>query len=130
MLKRKKISKEVLIVANEQNLIPFTDRTESEKREIAIKGGKASGVARKEKATMKKVLLEMLDEIADKENNLTYRQMCTLGLLKGAVQGNATNYKTILETTGEIEVNSSTPEVTIKVVDNTELEKTMYEKEN
>ena len=118
MLKRKKISKEVLIVANEQN------------REIAIKGGKASGVARKEKATMKKVLLEMLDEIADKENNLTYRQMCTLGLLKGAVQGNATNYKTILETTGEIEVNSSTPEVTIKVVDNTELEKTMYEKEN
>lgn len=117
-------------MANEQNLIPFTDRTESEKREIAIKGGKASGVARKEKATMKKVLLEMLDEIADKENNLTYRQMCTLGLLKGAVQGNATNYKTILETTGEIEVNSSTPEVTIKVVDNTELEKVMYEEEN
>lgn len=117
-------------MANEQNLIPFTDRTESEKREIAIKGGKASGVARKEKATMKKVLLEMLDEIADKENNLTYRQMCTLGLLKGAVQGNATNYKTILETTGEIETSSSTPEVTIKVVDNTELEKVMYEEEN
>ena len=117
-------------MANEQNLIPFTDRTESEKREIAIKGGKASGVARKEKATMKKVLLDMLDEIADKENNLTYRQMCTLGLLKGAVQGNATNYKTILETTGEIEINSSTPEVTIKVVDNTELEKMMYHEEN
>lgn len=117
-------------MANEKNLIPFTDRTESEKREIAIKGGKASGVARKEKATMKKVLLEMLDEIADKENNLTYRQMATLGLLKGAVQGNATNYKTILETTGEIEATSSTPEVVIKVVDNTELEKAMYEKED
>lgn len=117
-------------MANEQNLISLADRTTEEKREIGIKGGKASGVARKEKATMKKVLLEMLDEIADKENNLTYRQMCTLGLLKGAVQGNATNYKTILETTGEIEVNSNTPEVTIKVVDNTELEKTMYEKEN
>lgn len=117
-------------MANEKNLIPFTDRTESEKREIAIKGGKASGIARKEKATMKKVLLEMLDEVADKENNLTYRQMATLGLLKGAIQGNATNYKTILEATGEIEVNSTTPDVVIKVVDNTELEKAMYEKEN
>lgn len=117
-------------MANEKNLIPFTDRTESEKREIAIKGGKASGIARKEKATMKKVLLDMLDEVADKENNLTYRQMATLGLIKGAVQGNATNYKTILEATGEIETTSSTPEVVIKVVDNTELERAMYEKEN
>ena len=117
-------------MANEQNLIPFTDRTESEKREIATKGGKASGLARKEKATMKKVLLDMLDEVGDKENNLTYRQLATLGLLKGAIQGNATNYKTILEATGEIEVNSTTPDVVIKVVDNTELEKAMYEKEN
>ncbi len=117
-------------MANEQNLIPFTDRTESEKREIAIKGGKASGIARKEKATMKKVLLDMLDEVGDKENNLTYRQLATLGLLKGAIQGNATNYKTILEATGEIEVNSTTPDVVIKVVDNTDLEKAMYEKEN
>lgn len=114
-------------MANEENLIPFTsDQDREEAKKNGRKGGVASGLARREKATMKKVLLEMLDEIADKENNLTYRQMCTLGLLKGAVQGNATNYKTILETTGEIEVNSSTPEVTIKVVDNTELEKTMY----
>lgn len=117
-------------MANEQNLIPFTDRTESEKREIATKGGKASGLARKEKATMKKVLLDMLDEVGDKENNLTYRQLTTLGLIKGAIQGNATNYKTILEATGEIEVNSITPDVVIKVVDNTDLEKAMYEKEN
>lgn len=120
-------------MANEQNLIPFTDRTESEKREIATKGGKASGVARKEKATMKKVLIEMLEEIGDKENNLTYKQLATLGLIKGAVQGNAQNYKTILETTGEVETTTGTPEVTIKVVDNTNFEKVMYsddEKEN
>ena len=71
-----------------------------------------------------------IDEVADKENNLTYRQLATLGLLKGAIQGNATNYKTILEATGEIEVNSTTPDVVIKVVDNTDLEKAMYEKEN
>ena len=108
----------------------MSERTKDEQKEIATMGGKASGLARKEKATMKKVLLDMLDEVGDKENNLTYRQLTTLGLIKGAIQGNATNYKTILEATGEIEVNSTTPDVVIKVVDNTELEKAMYEKEN
>lgn len=114
----------------EENLIPMNRRTKEEQREIATMGGKASGQVRKEKATMKKVLMDMLDEIGDKENNLTYRQLTTLGLLKGAIQGNATNYKTILEAIGEIETTGSTPEVVIKVVDNTELEKVMYEKED
>ena len=79
---------------------------------------------------MKKVLMDMLEEVADKENNLTYKQLATLGLLKGAIQGNATNYKTILEAIGEIEANSSTPDVVIKVVDNSELEKAMYDEKN
>ena len=117
-------------MAGPKDLIPMSERTKDEQKEIATMGGKASGLARKEKATMKKVLLDMLDEVGDKENNLTYRQLTTLGLIKGAIQGNATNYKTILEATGEIEVNSTTPDVVIKVVDNTELEKAMYEKEN
>lgn len=115
-------------MANEQNLIPFTsDQDREEARKNGRKGGVASGLARREKATMKKVLMDMLDEVADKESGLTYRQLTTLGLLKGAIQGNATNYKTILETTGEIETSGSTPEVVIKVVDNTELEKAMYD---
>lgn len=114
-------------MANNSNLIPGGHKLTLEEQSA---GGIASGKARKERATMKKVLLDMLDEIGDTENNLTYRQLTTLGLIKGAVQGNATNYKTILETTGEIEATSSTPEVVIKVVDNTELEKAMYEKED
>ena len=117
-------------MANEENLIPMNKLSEKKQRELASRGGIASGQARREKATMKKVLMDMLDEIGDRENNLTYRQLTTLGLLKGAIQGNATNYKTILEAIGEIEVNNSTPEVLIKVVDNTELEKVMYEEEN
>ena len=117
-------------MANEENLIPMSERSKKEVREIATRGGINSGKARKEKATMKKVLMEMLEEIGDKENNLTYRQLVTLGLIKGAVQGNAQNYKTIIETTGEVETSSGTPEVTIKVVDNTDFEKVMYEKEN
>ena len=110
-------------MANDSNLIPGGHKLTLEEQSA---GGIASGKARKERATMKKVLMDMLDEVADKERGLTYRQLTILGLLKGAIQGNATNYKTILETTGEIETSGSTPEVVIKVVDNTELEKAMY----
>lgn len=113
-------------MANEENLVCLTTE---KAREIGRKGGIASGIAKRERKTMKMVLMDMLEEVADKENNLTYKQLATIGLLKGAIQGNATNYKTILETTGEIETSSSTPEVTIKVVDNTELEKVMYNEE-
>lgn len=116
-------------MANEENLKPV--RNKKEARELGRLGGIASGKARREKATMKETLRQMLEEIGDKENNLTYKQLATLGLIKGAVQGNAQNYKTILETTGEVETTTGTPEVTIKVVDNTDFEKVMYdEKEN
>lgn len=40
-------------MANEKNLIPFDERTESEQREIAQKGGIASGAARRRKRSMK-----------------------------------------------------------------------------
>lgn len=42
-------------MANEQNLIPLDQRTKSEQREIAAKGGVASGVARREKKTLKQI---------------------------------------------------------------------------
>lgn len=38
---------------NEDNLVSLADRTTDEKREIAIKGGIASGVARRKKKTMR-----------------------------------------------------------------------------
>lgn len=110
-------------MANDSNLIPGGHKLTLEEQSA---GGIASGKARRERATMKKVLMDMLEEIGDKENNLTYKQLATLGLIKGAVQGNAQNYKTILETTGEVETTTGTPEVTIKVVDNTDFEKVMY----
>lgn len=40
-------------MANEENLIPFSERTESEQRQIAQKGGIASGAARRRKRSMK-----------------------------------------------------------------------------
>jgi hypothetical protein len=43
-----------------ENLIPFDERTENEQREIARKGGKASGVARREKKALKTTLETLL----------------------------------------------------------------------
>lgn len=40
-------------MANEKNLIPFSERTESEQREIRSEGGKASGVARRRKRALR-----------------------------------------------------------------------------
>ena len=85
-------------MANEQNL--RTPTTE-EAREIGRKGGIASGKARKEKATMKAMLEKLLDE-EYKKNGKTYRELSTLGLINGAVKGNAQNYKTMLEVLGEL----------------------------
>lgn len=82
----------------------FGKKTAQEQHEIARMGGIASGKARQEKATMREVLKMMLNEIP-KENNphgLSYKQMATLGLIKGAVKGNAQNYKTMVETLGEM----------------------------
>jgi len=49
-------------LANEENLIPMDERTENEQREIARKGGKKSGEARRRKKDMKakmKLLLSL-----------------------------------------------------------------------
>ena len=47
-------------MANEQNLIPANKRTKDEHREIAKKGGVASGVARRKKANLKKAFETIL----------------------------------------------------------------------
>ena len=84
-----------------KDLIPLNQRTKEEQKRIATMGGIASGKVRKEKATMKATLEKMLDETY-KNTGMTYRQMATLGLIKGAVKGNAQNYKTIMEVLGEL----------------------------
>jgi len=43
-------------MANEQNLIPNSARTPSERRELARKAGIASGAARREKRTMREII--------------------------------------------------------------------------
>lgn len=91
-------------------------------------GGIASGKARKEKATMKKTLEMLLNEI-DKKQNKTYRELSTLGLIKGAIEGKADNYKTMLALLGELEETTEAPSLNINVIDNSKLEKELYEED-
>ena len=56
---------------NDENLIPTTMLTESERRALAIKAGKASGEARRRKKSMRENLLALLE----------------LPLKKGEIQG-------------------------------------------
>ena len=48
-------------MANEQNLIPNSERTPTERRENARKAGIASGKARREKRDRKQIASELLD---------------------------------------------------------------------
>lgn len=106
--------------------------TSEEARINGRKGGIASGIARKEKATMRETLRMMLEDIPideENKNKLTNKQLATLGLINGARLGNANNYKTILEAIGEIANGESitTPTIKIEINDNSKLEGAMYE---
>lgn len=55
-------------MANEKNLIPFSQRTESKQREITRKGGIASGEARRQRKLFREVLAAILPvEIKDEQ---------------------------------------------------------------
>lgn len=111
----------------QENLIPMNERSEDEVRELGQKGGIRSGEVRREKATMKAALEMLLDSKNNK--GITYRELATLGLIQGAVKGNAQNYKVILETLGELLESESkeAPILNINVIDNSHLEKDLYE---
>jgi hypothetical protein len=96
-------------VKGQENLIPMSERSEDEVRELGRKGGIASGEVRREKATMKATLEKLLDE--KNKKGITYRDLATLGLIQGAIKGNANNYRTILETLGELGQQTDTQQI-------------------
>ena len=104
---------------NEQNLIPFTERTEEEQRELARKGGIASGIARREKATMLQTLEQILNEEYKDDNGnktgQTYKELATLGLIKGAVNGSGKNYEIIQSLMEKKERKEEESNITIQI---------------
>lgn len=84
-------------MANEKNLIPFNERTKSQQREIASKGGKASVEAKRKRKTLKEELLLILE---DEE----LQQSVAIALIKQAQNGNVKAFGMLRDTIGEAPV--------------------------
>lgn len=88
----------VMYMANDSNLKPFNDLTESEQRELARKGGKKSAEVRKQK----KLLKELLEEALEKETKTGNQAIdITNALIKKAKKGNVKAYEVIRDTLGQ-----------------------------
>lgn len=101
-------------MANEQNLIPFSERSESEARENGRKGGIASGAARRRKRSLKEAAdlflsLPVTDNrIYNKmviagisESDIDYQMAVVVGMTAKAISGDAKAAKVVLEMLGE-----------------------------
>lgn len=99
---------------NEKNLIPFDERTEEEQRALARLGGKASGVARRRKRSLREAADMYLSlPVSDKkeQNRLAKKgidpedidnQMAIIiGLAEQAALGDAKAAKVIIDLIGE-----------------------------
>ena len=84
-------------MANEKNLIPFNERTKSQQREIASKGGKASVEAKRKRKTLKEELLLMLE---DEE----VQKSVAVALIQEAQSGNVKAFGMLRDTIGEAPV--------------------------
>lgn len=128
-------------MANEQNLIPNSQRSPSEVRENARKGGINSGIARRKKADFIRVAKALLDcDVSEKEKEqirktfpigdeeISYRTMIIIKQIEEARKGNLNSAKYLDEITGEkpsdnVNIETKLPIFNIQVTDNKELEK-------
>lgn len=98
---------------NEKNLIRPEDLTPSERREIAQKGGKASGEARRRKKDMKqkmKALLELPAAANDREqlealgvspDDMDNEMVLVMSMFLGAAQGDTKAFDRVIQILGK-----------------------------
>lgn len=103
-------------------------RAGEEQVEIARKGGIASGKARNYKKEQIENLKMLLDSVS--KNGKTYRELINLGLMKGALNGKAENFKALMEYIDDNQQSSMTPIINVNIIDNAELEKSLYDETN
>lgn len=117
---------------NESNLIPFDELTEEEHREIARKGGIASGEARKKQKMMKDTLNMLLNltlksgdvtkpeeikSLADIAGaNLTLDQAILIAQIKKAVKGDTQSATFIRDTSGNKPVDEVKQQIDADIV--------------
>lgn len=99
---------------NEENLVSLADRTTEEQREIARKGGIASGKVRRERKAFKESLLLALETMKDGK---TIQELGVEALMQKFMAGDIQAFTTVRDTIGEKPVDKVEQEVvsTIKV---------------
>lgn len=90
-------------MANEQNLTPFTERSESEVRELNRKGGIKSGEARRAKRDIRKALEALLEkDYKDKSGNvMSGTEAIALKQMEKAMKGDTRAFEIIRDTVGQ-----------------------------
>lgn len=109
-------------MANEENLIPMSERSKSEARELGRKGGIASGKARSIKAREKEEWMELLslpmksgkvdkiESLADvKGANLTVSKAMKAKIVSEVLKGNLRAYELLLRCVGMDEPEPQEP---------------------
>lgn len=112
-------------MANNENLIGrgFDSRTTEEQREIARKGGIASGEARREKANLKKMLLVFLEEDATTDKNgdpLTGAEFMVKIAVREMAKGSPKFWELIRDTAGfkpidKVQVSDTDPALVAEI---------------
>ena len=104
---------------NEQNLIPNSERTPEERRQIAASGGRASGVSRRRKKSLKSTMRAILDlpvgnqedfarltELGVDQEDYNNQTVMLAGLFRAAADGNV---KAVREIRSILQEQTETP---------------------
>ena len=127
------------------NLVPLNERTKTEQRRIATAGGKASGVARRQKRTMREVAemvatMELKDpkmlaalHAAGFKDPITNEDAAFFGLLRKAQTGDPSALKLLAEMRGQystrVEVEPVQPKPLIDLTETPRVEDERSESE-
>lgn len=101
-------------MANEQNLIPFGERSESEERAMRSKGGVNSGATRRRKRSMREAaeyylslpvkdqkVINRFEKDGIETDDIDNQMAVIVGLAKSAMKGDSRAAKLIMEMLGE-----------------------------
>lgn len=94
-------------MANEQNLIPNSERTPSELKEMRKNGGVKSGEVRREKKKLREMLNNLLDADFEKDKDKpqkdrrTNKELLVLRMFSQAMNGDLNSQKYIIDLIGE-----------------------------
>ena len=89
-----------------KNLKPQSQRTKSEQREIAKKGGVASGKVRRERKKFKELFAIAMQQV-NPDTGEPNDESIVAGMIKAAVEGSAPAFVAIRDTLGEKPVDKA-----------------------